>query len=249
MIKTQIGFKKNHRTSDHLLTLKDIVKKNITIGKKKKLFTCFVDFKKAYDSLWHDGLFYKLFISITDFFKFTKGVRQGCPLSPILFNLYVNDTFDRINKGTHTDVVIYEHTIANALMFADDLILISHSQEGLQNQIDILNDYCRRGNKLLKANIHLNNVLLENVKSFKYLGFSISAKNCSFSKTLEDLGIKTNRDIFSINNKCMLSQLPTKLARKIFPSQIIPIILYGVPMITLISIIGTTTVFKANNGI
>ena len=57
--KKQIGFKKNHRTSDHLLTLKAIVKKNETIG-KKKLFTCFVDFKKAYDSLWHEGLFYKV---------------------------------------------------------------------------------------------------------------------------------------------------------------------------------------------
>ena len=33
--KNQIGFKKNHRTSDHLLTLKAIVKKYLTIGKKK----------------------------------------------------------------------------------------------------------------------------------------------------------------------------------------------------------------------
>ena len=165
--------------------------------------------------------------SITDVFKFTKGARQGCPLRPILSNLYVNDTFDRINKSTHTDVVIYENTIANALMYADDLILISHSQEGLQNQIDILNDYClnwnlaintkktkvlvfNRGNKLLKANIHLNNVLLENVKSFKYLRFSISAKNCSFSKPLEDLSMKANRAIFSINNKFKLSKLPTR---------------------------------------
>ena len=53
-----------------------------------------------------------------------------------------------------------------------------------------------RRNKLLKVNIHLNNVLLENVKSFKYLGFSISAKNCSFSKILEGLSMKAYQAIF-----------------------------------------------------
>ena len=57
--KNQIGFKQNHRTADHLLTLKALVKKYVTIG-KGKLFACFVDFKKAYDSVWHEGLFYKL---------------------------------------------------------------------------------------------------------------------------------------------------------------------------------------------
>ena len=28
--------------------------------RKKKIFTCFVDFKRAYDSVWHKGLFYKM---------------------------------------------------------------------------------------------------------------------------------------------------------------------------------------------
>ena len=41
--KNQIGFKKGCRTSDHLFTLKTIVKKYVTIG-KNKLYVCFVDF-------------------------------------------------------------------------------------------------------------------------------------------------------------------------------------------------------------
>ena len=64
--KNQIGFKRNHRTADHLLTLKAIVKKYVSIG-KKKLFACFVDLKKtfvdlkkAFDSVWRKGLFYKI---------------------------------------------------------------------------------------------------------------------------------------------------------------------------------------------
>ena len=57
--KNQIGFKKQCRTSDHLLTLKAIVKKYVTLG-KQKIYACFVDFKKAFDSVGQQGLFYKL---------------------------------------------------------------------------------------------------------------------------------------------------------------------------------------------
>ena len=58
--KEQIGFQKNARTSDHLLTLKTVVNKYVSDKKVKKLYTCFIDFKKAFDSIWHEGLFYKL---------------------------------------------------------------------------------------------------------------------------------------------------------------------------------------------
>ena len=61
----------------------------------------------------------------------------------------------------------------------------------------------------------------------KYLGFTISAKNCNFSCTLTDLKTKANRAIFALNNKIKLSRLPTNLALKIFNSQIKPILLYG----------------------
>ena len=57
--KNQTGFKEKHRTADNLLTLKNVVKKYVTIG-KGKLYACFVDFKKAYDSVWHEGLFFKM---------------------------------------------------------------------------------------------------------------------------------------------------------------------------------------------
>ena len=57
--KNQTGFKEKHRTADNLLTLKNVVKKYVTIG-KGKIYACFIDFKKAYDSVWHEGLFTKM---------------------------------------------------------------------------------------------------------------------------------------------------------------------------------------------
>ena len=178
------------------------------------------------------------------FFNFTKGVRQGCPLSSVLFNVFVNDIFEIINKNTHSDITLENGIKLNTLMYADDLILISRSKEDLQKKIDILHEYClkwklnintkktkimvfNRGNKLINADIKLNGVSLENVKSIKYLGFTISAKNCSFLPTIENLSIRANRAIFALNNRIKLSKLPAKLAIKIFNSQIAPILLYG----------------------
>ena len=129
-------------------------------------------------------------------------------------------------------------------MYADDLILLSETKVGLQNLIDKLGNYCikwklsintkktkimtfNRGNRLIKSDFYINNVAIENVKDIKYLGFTISAKNCSFSKTLEDLSIKANRAIYSLNTKIKLSRLPIKLMLKVFNAQIKPILLYG----------------------
>ena len=48
--KTQIGFQKKARTTDHTLSTKQ---------NKSKLFTCFIDFKEAFDSVLHQTLFLK----------------------------------------------------------------------------------------------------------------------------------------------------------------------------------------------
>ena len=121
--KEQIGFKKLSRPSDHLLVLKTLI--DIYNNEGKKLFACFVDFQKAFDSVWRVGMFYKLIKfgmnknlvkiiknmynktrmslkinnNITPPFRTHRGVRQGCILSPILFNLFINDIPDMFDKS------------------------------------------------------------------------------------------------------------------------------------------------------
>ena len=57
----QAGFRKNYRTSDHIFILRTIVDKYVLKSKNgSKLFACFIDLKKAFDTVWHDGLFLKL---------------------------------------------------------------------------------------------------------------------------------------------------------------------------------------------
>ena len=132
-------------------------------------------------------------------------------------------------------------------MYADDLVLISRSKEGLQRQIDTVQEYCQiwkleinikktktmifnRGNQIIKVGFNVDGAKIENVKTFTYLGFTISAKNCSFQSVMDDLSVKANRAIFALKNKVKLSRLPVKLAVKIFKRQIVPILLYGSEM-------------------
>ena len=58
--KAQIGFVENHRTSDHVFTLKSVIAKHVNTTSGGRIYGCFVDFKKTYDSVWHKGLFTKL---------------------------------------------------------------------------------------------------------------------------------------------------------------------------------------------
>ena len=54
----QIGFRLGCRASDHIFKLKTIICKQFS--KSKKLYTCFIDLKKAFDSVLHEALFIKL---------------------------------------------------------------------------------------------------------------------------------------------------------------------------------------------
>ena len=55
-----------------------------------------------------------------------------------------------------------------------------------------------RGNRQIKSEFQINNVVIKTVKSIKYLGFTRTARNCSFLPTLEDLSIKANRAIYTL---------------------------------------------------
>ena len=56
--ENQIGFRKSFRTADHALALKTLTDQ--AFKDKKKLNVCFVDFKKAYGTVWRNGLYLKL---------------------------------------------------------------------------------------------------------------------------------------------------------------------------------------------
>ena len=206
--KTQIGFSKKARTSDHIFVLKCLIEKYVKRG-KGKLYVCFVDFRKAFDKVIHIGILYKLLQhtnngifynilksmysndkvcvkvedKITDFFRYNVGVRQGDVLSPTLFKLFINDLPD-ILSNNYDDVNLNDEKIP-CLLYADDLVLISDSKEGLQKRLDTLCTFCKdwcmeinvkktkiiifnRSGRLLNENFNVGNNSIECVKQYKY---------------------------------------------------------------------------------
>jgi len=78
---------------------------------------------------------------MTDTFPSEMGVKQGCPMSPTLFGLFLDSLEELLLQGNADAPFIGDRAVP-AQFFADDSQLISTSPEGLQRLIDILQDFC-----------------------------------------------------------------------------------------------------------
>ena len=74
----------------------------------------------------------------TRFFRCKKGVRQGRPLSPNLFNIYINDIVEWLNKANTTPLLLKNGSKISCLLYADDIVIMSLSEDGLQKCPDEL---------------------------------------------------------------------------------------------------------------
>ena len=137
-------------------------------------------------------------------FDINIGVRQGCILSPLLFNIFLCDLAKSL-----LEIECISLGNINSLFWADDLVMFSDSETGLQKLLEILEGYCKENEltintkktkcmifnssgRLLLRPFFLNNVQLECVRSYKYLGFIITPSGeCSTGlKDLKDRGFK-----------------------------------------------------------
>ena len=190
--------------------------------RRKPLYVTFVDLTKAFDYIHRNALYFKLknanaggkFIqTIISMFNTSKcrikwnnnisklidseyGVFQEGMINPQLLNEYVKDLGNHLNKSLG---VTLGNQIISHLFFADDLIIISDSPEGLQKQFDLLHSYNRKWH--LIASIEKTKVLIFNQKfvkkfaqfklgdreieicnNYKYLGLMCSNKGNDFFK-------------------------------------------------------------------
>ena len=113
--ENQAGFRAGYSTFDHIFSLYALIE--LLKAKNKKLYCCFIDFRKAFDSVWRIGLWMKMLgngingkifnvifnlyknikscVSLNGnqsvFFNSFLGLRQGENLSPVLFAIFLND--------------------------------------------------------------------------------------------------------------------------------------------------------------
>ena len=268
MEDNQIGFRRGFRTADHVFTLKTLIDKSF--ANKKKLYTCFVDFKKAYDTVWRNGLFFKMLKSkinpgfvqllqnmysklrscvqiqggISSWFDSLIGLKQGCNLSPILFNLFINSLIHHINSS-NPDSPMLDNIQVSCLFYADDLVILSETKEGLKKSLDALNNYINkwvlevnpkktkcltfsRGRAAKTADtFKLGSTVLDNCDSYCYLGviFCKSGSMNAASKALHDKALGAMFSLLrNINrhNACKFEILVD-----LFEKMVLPIALYN----------------------
>ena len=87
---------------------------------------------------------------VSDPFWTTNGLRQGCPLSPILFAIYISDSEDVLRRGQDGWVVLGQKNIWS-LTFADDIALLAVSQKELKASMARLFNYLDNRDLILNA--------------------------------------------------------------------------------------------------
>jgi hypothetical protein len=95
----------------------------------------------------------------TDFFDCPVGLRQGCCLSPELFAIFINEIAKAVdNGGMHGIQLLPGLVELFILLFADDIVLLSDTARGLQNQINVLYQACK--NLYLTVNLDKTKVMV-----------------------------------------------------------------------------------------
>ena len=262
----QIAFWKGFRTSDHVFLLKTLVNK-ITKQRGGKVFAAFIDFKKAYDTVNRGKMLQRLkqvgasskylkaidaIYQTTTYMIKTKhcimdpissnlGLKQGCPLSPLLFNLYIDDLAQHLSDS-QDDITLRGSKVSHFL-YADDLVLLSRTKEGLQRKLDELAKYSE--SKDLTVSIGKSKVMvfnkagrkskdqflyqgqkLEVVNSFTYLGVEIMS-NGSFTAAIRSLCDKARKAMIPLYRTMIQFKMPTHKCKQLFNTFIEPILLYN----------------------
>jgi len=266
----QAGFRKGYSTCDNMFVLHNIVRKYL--NRHKKLFIAFVDFQKAFDSvnrraLWVllerigiGGKMLKMLKSVygtvrcsvrcqrgdSEHFDCKNGLKQGCKLSPLLFSFLINEVAAEIKvKGKHGVQLLPNTEELFALLFADDVVLMSDTASGLQNQLDCLQKSA--GKFGLTVNIHKTKIVVfrlggplakhekwylgtekvEVVNEYKYLGNMFSTKLCT-NTVLSDLACRARASVMQIMKALRkLGHMTPDIFYKILDTQIQPMLLYG----------------------
>ena len=128
----------------------------------------------------------------SDTINIHKGVKQGCPLSPLIFNFCMNPLLNKLEQEGE-GYNISEDCSLKVQAYADDIILFSSTREGLQNNLNIVNNFMNYAKVTVNTNkCHtMSYVFRNNRRYYEDAPFQIAGDNipvCDLSESIEYLG-------------------------------------------------------------
>jgi hypothetical protein len=269
LLEEQNGFRKGRSCMDCIFSASQIIEKHKEFN--IPTYMAFIDYKKAFDHVDRDQLWTIMarkgipmhLITIIqktymdniirvntgngiseDFRLINQGVRQGCPLSPVLFNLYLDEVIrvwlEKLKLSKY-----FKELNFNTLLFADDQLIIADTEDNLQRAVYLLNNTSKEynleiatkktkvfgfvGTNHLRTKIVINDKALEQVGQFTYLGCNISYL---LSNDVESKLAKFLQLIGTIK-RTILRKVRKDTIMKLYNTLVLPTFLYGAENWTL----------------
>ena len=223
---TQCGFRRNHSTCTALFTLQHAIHSTCVSRAAytaQPLYICYIDFQKAFDNvqrhkLWHRlhslGINGQMLRAIQSIYMHTpmhikingrvhtqainpiKGVKQGCPLSPTLFGVFIDQLHSwlRDRCGHIGGVEILQEIIMN-IIYADDVALLATTVDDMNTLCGQAGEFCdehdmhmniekcmytvcrpSRARDAWPRGVHIRGQEVQEVDTYKYLGIPVHGR-------------------------------------------------------------------------
>lgn len=200
----------------------DLIKKNLLdIGFSQNFVKCVLSsYKDSFTRIISNG-------SVSNEIVFGKGVKQGCPLSPTLFNLCIEPLLIKLNSMAEDDGYHWFNRSTAVQAYADDIVLFSDTEIGMNNLIHTVENFCiYAGNMVINAkkcssfafiidngtrgtiqnHFMINNEEVDNIciqGSTQYLGLPLAAKVSQRKKHIFQKLLCMKQDVSKIANSSL----------------------------------------------
>ena len=227
LVDEQNGFRACRSCIDHIFVLCTVLRNRKLQG--KDTFICYIDYKKAFDSVERNLLLFKLsqigitgnmYLAIssmysnpksrvilneheTEYFDCPIGVKQGDCLSPALFAIFINDLATEI-KESNIGVLLEEGLLINILLYADDIVLLAENEEDMQSLLFIVQCWCKKWQ--LEVNLTKTNIMHIRPKRKKQSNFLFlfNMQPVQYCKSYKYLGASFNEHLeYTFTTGCL----------------------------------------------
>lgn len=211
----QAGFRSHEEAIAQFIALTEIVRRRRL--KDLKTYVVFIDFYKAFDKVMHEALFEKLeaigfggqFLELlmaiyrtskaclrvgddnSPYYDMIRGTRQGCPLSPVLFLIFINDFLKYIPEGVSVPGMA-DGRKCPGLLFADDVAGLSENVEQVHELLEGVTRWSREWKMPMgapKCNVMMINGTEEEQEALRQTYFEVDEQKILATRSYKYLGI------------------------------------------------------------